>query len=314
MSRIVVATLYRFVKLRECAESQSELRALCQENGLLGTLILASEGINGTIAGSRAGVDRFREWLSRDVRFADAEYKESITDSMPFYRLKVVVKGEIVTMRVPGVDVTRTVGPYVSPQDWNSVIRDPEVVVIDCRNHFEVEVGRFAGSLDPQTEEFRGFPEFVRESLDPSRHSKIAMYCTGGIRCEKASSFMLGLGFASVRQLKGGILSYLEQVPMSESLWQGECFVFDQRVSLGHGLTEGSWVECHGCKHPVSPGNQSSPRYIEGVACPECHDQLTEERAAKLRERSRQIELAANRGGRHIGFVPDRGDDQSLRA
>ena len=305
MTQVVVASLYRFVRVRNCTDLQAELRNLCQENGILGTVILSVEGINGTLAGPRAGVDRLRRWLNRDKCFVDAEYKEATTDSMPFYRLKVLIKDEIVTMGAAGVDVTREVGSYVSPRDWNSVIRDPEVVVVDCRNHFEIEVGRFEGSRDPQTVDFRDFPDFVRSTLDRSRHDKIALYCTGGIRCEKASSFMLGLGFHSVCQLRGGILSYLEQVPRPDSLWQGECFVFDQRVSVGHGLVAGSWVQCHGCKNPVSPEDQLSPRYVLGVACPNCEDRLTEERAANLAERSRQIALASKRGGRHLGFAQD---------
>ncbi len=237
MSKWVVAALYKFVPLPDAHEWRAPLRQVCEANGLVGTLLLAPEGINGTVAGTREGLDELLRVLLRDTRFSGLEYKESYALRKPFGRMKVRMKKEIVTLGVPGIDPNRAVGEYVDAHDWNALIADPNTVVVDTRNAYETDVGMFEGALDPRTSSFRQFPEFVTRELDPSKHKRIAMYCTGGIRCEKATAFMLERGFKDVFHLRGGILRYLEQVPRSEGLWRGDCFVFDERVAVGYGLT-----------------------------------------------------------------------------
>jgi UPF0176 protein len=222
---------------------------------------------------------------------------------MPFYRMKVRLKKEIVTLGVPGISPSKKVGRYVAPEDWNALIADPDVLLIDTRNTYEYDIGSFKGAVDPHTTTFREFPEYVKNNLDPAKHKKVAMFCTGGIRCEKASAFMLEQGFEDVYHLQGGILKYLEKVPASESLWQGECFVFDQRVAVGHGLALGEYDQCHACRHPVSPEEKARDQYMEGISCPYCYDKLSEEKRASAAERQRQVELAAQRGLAHIGEV-----------
>jgi UPF0176 protein len=310
---IVVAALYQFVRLPDFREMQEPLHAQCEAAGVKGTLLLAEEGINGTISGRREGIDAVLAWLRTDVRLAELEHKESYTDAHPFYRLKIKLKKEIVTLGVPGVDPTAQVGRYVEPQDWNALIADPEVLVLDTRNDYEVEIGSFQRAIDPKTQSFREFPAFVRQHFDPAKHKKVAMFCTGGIRCEKASSFMLSEGFPEVYHLKGGILKYLEEVPAEESLWQGECFVFDHRVGVTHGLEEGEASLCFGCRRPVRPEDRLSPLYAEGICCPHCHDQLTAEQKARFAERHKQIELAKQRHTVHMGAVLPRAgsDDQA---
>lgn len=303
---IVVAALYQFAPLDDCAELREALEQVCDTNGLKGTLLLAAEGINGTIAGTRAGIDAVLAWLRSDPRLAALEHKESLHDVQPFYRMKVRLKKEIVTLGVPGIDPNVQVGQYVAPKDWNALIQDPEVVVVDTRNHYECAVGIFQGAIDPETTTFREFPEYVDQHLDPARHKKVAMYCTGGIRCEKATALMLSKGFAEVFHLQGGILKYLEEVPESESLWQGECFVFDERVTVGHGLVPGDYELCRGCRMPVSAEDRQSPDFRPGVCCPRCKDQLTEDKAARCAERHRQVELAAARNELHVGRVDER--------
>lgn len=268
----VVSTFYKFVRLPDYAEKREPLLAYCLAQGIRGTILLAEEGINGTIAGSRSTIDQVLDFLRSDPRLADLETKESYTDSQVFDRMKVKLKKEIVTLGIPSVDPMETVGTYVKPENWNAVISDPEVIVIDVRNQFEVKVGTFEGAIDPQTASFRQFPEYVRSQLDPARHKKIAMFCTGGIRCEKASSYLLSQGFEQVYHLQGGILKYLEQVPPEESLWRGECFVFDQRVTVTEGIEDGSYEMCRACGHPISPEEQQSPQYQAGVSCPYCSD------------------------------------------
>jgi UPF0176 protein len=301
VSEIVVAALYKFVSLPDCKELQQPLLDVCNRHGLKGTLLLAQEGINGTLAGSRAGIDALLQHLRSDSRMADIEHKESSAREMPFYRMKVRLKKEIVTLGVPGIDPNKKVGTYVPPEKWNALISDPDVVVVDTRNSYEYEIGTFKGAIDPHTTTFREFPEFVSKNLNPAKHRKVAMFCTGGIRCEKASSFMLEQGFDEVYHLQGGILKYLETVPAEESLWQGECFVFDQRVAVRHGLELGEYDLCHACRHPVSPEDKQSPEYEEGVSCPHCYATLTEEKRRSAAERQRQVELAMQRGDAHIG-------------
>lgn len=301
MSDIVVAALYKFASLPDYKEMQQPLLDVCNSHLIKGTLLLAQEGINGTVAGSRAGIDALLRHLRSDPRLADIEYKESPAEEMPFYRMKVRLKKEIVTLGIPGIDPSKKVGTYVPPEEWNGLISDPDVIVVDTRNSYEYEIGTFKGAIDPHTQTFREFPQFVSQNLDPSRHKKIAMFCTGGIRCEKASSFMLEQGFEEVYHLQGGILKYLEKVPSEDSLWQGECFVFDQRVAVKQGLELGEHVLCHACRHPVSPEERQSTEYEEGVSCPRCYATLSEEKRRSAAERQRQVELAMQRGDIHIG-------------
>lgn len=302
MSQIIVAALYKFAKLPDYRALQNPVLACCEANGIKGTLLLAQEGINGTVAGSRAGIDALLAFLRSDARLAALEHKESLADEMPFYRMKVRLKKEIVTLGVPGIDPNEKVGTYVTPEDWNALISDPEVLVVDTRNDYEYDIGTFRGALDPKTTTFREFPAYVKQNLDPAKHKKVAMFCTGGIRCEKATAFMLEQGFADVYHLQGGILKYLEKIPAEQSLWEGECFVFDQRVAVGHGLSVGQHDQCRSCRYPIAPEDKASPKYQEGVSCPRCFDTLSEEKRASAMERQRQVQLALQRGKQHIGI------------
>lgn len=286
----VVATFYKFVKLPDFAEKQAPLLAYCQAQGIRGTILLAPEGINGTIAGFRQAVDSVLSFVRSDPRLIDLEHKESQADSPPFDRLKVRLKKEIVTLGLPEIDPSDRVGTYVSPQEWNALISDPEVTLIDTRNDYEVSIGTFKGAQNPKTASFRQFPDYVRTHLDPTKHKKVAMFCTGGIRCEKATSLMMAQGFQEVYHLQGGILKYLEEVPPEESLWQGECFVFDQRVAVEHGLEAGTHEMCRSCGHPIAEDDKISPHYQEGISCPYCFDRLTEEKRARQQARQQQIE------------------------
>jgi UPF0176 protein len=299
--KIVVAALYKFAKLPDFKEMQPGLLDCCIKQGLYGTLLLADEGINGTVAGSQAGIEGLIVYLRADARLADLEHKVSYADEMPFTRMKVKLKKEIVTLGVEGINPNELVGTYVAPEDWNALISDPDVVLIDTRNGYECDIGTFRGATDPKTKTFRGFPAFISQNFNPERHKKIAMFCTGGIRCEKASAFMLKQGFGEVYHLQGGILKYLEKVQREKSLWEGECFVFDQRISVGHGLEVGEYEQCHGCRHPVSPEERASIQFVEGVSCPHCYGSLSEEKRVRFAERQKQSELALERGEVHIG-------------
>lgn len=301
MSKIIVAALYKFAKLPDYQERQPELFDFCVRQDLYGTLLLAEEGINGTVAGTRAGIDALIAFLRADPRFADLEHKESYADEMPFTRMKVKLKKEIVTLGVAGINPNEKVGTYVAPEDWNALISDPDVVLIDTRNGYECDIGTFRGAIDPKTTTFREFPAYVSQNFNPGKHKKVAMFCTGGIRCEKASSLMVEQGFEQVYHLQGGILKYLEKIPPAESLWQGECFVFDQRISVGHGLKVGEYEQCHGCRHPISPEDRASIQFVEGVSCPHCFSTLSEEKRSRFAERQKQTELALKRGMMHIG-------------
>jgi len=304
MTEVVVAALYKFVTLDDFHELREPLLDACLGAGVRGTLLLAHEGINGTIAGSRQGIDEVLAYLHADPRLADLEHKESTDDHLPFYRMKVKLKKEIVTMGIEGIDPNLCVGTYVKPRDWNQLIDDPEVVLIDTRNDYEYGIGSFRGALDPHTTSFREFPEYVRSHLDPGKHKKIAMFCTGGIRCEKASAFMLGEGFEEVYHLQGGILKYLEEVPEQDSAWQGECFVFDNRVAVNHALEKGQYDQCYGCRHPITEQDKLSEKYQKGVCCPRCFDSLTADQLDRFAERQKQIELAEQRGEVHVGAAP----------
>ncbi|MBL4851833.1 MAG: rhodanese-related sulfurtransferase [Gammaproteobacteria bacterium] len=300
MNTVIVA-FYHFTALDDYRELKSPLLQLCQSQGIKGSILLASEGINGTVSGCRNGVDSLLDWFGRDDRFDGISLKESYNNDQPFYRMKVKLKKEIVTMGVPDVSPVKQVGTYVSPEQWNDVISDPEVLVIDTRNDYEVAVGKFANAVDPKTETFRQFPDYVKQNIDAKKYKKVAMYCTGGIRCEKASAYMLSQGFDEVYHLQGGVLKYLETVPQEKSLWQGECFVFDNRVTVNHGLEAGSYDQCYGCRRPVSEQDMQSPHYVKGVSCPYCYNALSDAQKSRFQERQRQIELAKARGETHIG-------------
>lgn len=270
----VVVTFYKFVRLPDFAEQREPLLSYCLAQGIRGTILLAAEGINGTIAGSGEAIDSVLGFLRSDPRLANLEPKVSYADSLPFERMKVKLKKEIVTLGLPEIDPSDRVGSYVSPKEWNGLISDPEVTIIDTRNDYEVSIGTFKGAQNPQTACFRQFPDYVRHHLDPSKHKKVALFCTGGIRCEKATSFMLSQGFSEVYHLQGGILKYLEEVPAEESLWQGECFVFDQRVAVVEGLGIGSYLMCPSCGHPISKVDKIAPDDHEGISCPYCGGKL----------------------------------------
>ncbi len=303
-AQYLTAALYKFVHLPHFQSLQAPILAVCIKNNIKGTLLLAKEGINGTIAGQPDNIHKVLDYLRTDALFkdcfADLTHKESFADKHPFYRMKVRLKKEIVTLGVPGVSPTNKVGTYVKPEDWNDLINDPDVILIDTRNGYEVDIGTFKNAIDPKTTTFREFPEFV-EKLDPAKNKKIAMFCTGGIRCEKASSYMLSEGFEEVYHLQGGILKYLENVPKDESLWEGECFVFDQRVAVKHGLEVGEFDQCYACRHPLSPAEVKDGKYTAGISCPYCYDSLTEKKRASLTERQKQVILAKQRGETHIG-------------
>ncbi|HEY7885709.1 MAG TPA: rhodanese-related sulfurtransferase [Cellvibrionaceae bacterium] len=304
MNQIIVAALYKFVSLPDFEVLSEPLKDECLRLGLKGTLLLAEEGINGTVSGDRKGIDGLLAYLKADSRFVGLEHKESLYDEQPFYRMKVKLKKEIVSMGVEGIDPNHIVGTYVKPADWNALISDPEVLVVDTRNHYEYAIGTFARAIDPETETFREFPAYVKQHLDPAQHKKVAMFCTGGIRCEKATAFMKEQGFNEVYHLEGGILKYLEQVPAEQSLWQGECFVFDNRVAVDHELQKGSYDQCHGCRHPITEQDKQSPLYMQGVSCPRCHDKLTDLQKLRFAERQKQIGLARARNQVHLGAPP----------
>lgn len=304
-SSVTVAALYRFTPIADPAALRDALEGTCKAQGIKGTLLVAHEGINGTIAGSADGIAHVVDFIRALPDCADTDVKYSHASGMPFYRMKVRIKREIVTMGVEGIDPRASVGTYVSPQDWNALIADPETIVIDTRNDYEVAAGTFERAIDPRTATFREFPGWFRREreklLGEGKTPKVAMFCTGGIRCEKSTAFLKAEGIDQVYHLKGGILKYLEEVPEEESLWRGECFVFDERVTVGHGLALGSHVLCRACRRPVDEEGRSSPLYEDGVSCAGCYDERTEEQRASARERDRQEKLARARGISHIG-------------
>jgi len=303
-ARYLVAAFYRFVALPDYRAVRENLQQKCEELGLLGSILLAQEGINGTVSGSEANVRRLFADLNADQRLGNLPYKESWAKKQPFYRMKVRLKKEIVSLGIEGVDPSRMVGEYVPPQEWNALISREDVRVIDTRNHYEYHLGTFKGAEDPNTRSFRDFPQWVSSHLRPESDRNIAMFCTGGIRCEKATSYLLSLGFENVYHLDGGILNYLETVDEADSLWQGDCFVFDNRVTVDHRLSEGDFEVCPACRMPLTAEDRESPMFELHVSCPRCHHRLTESRRQGLLERARQIELAAARGESHIGTKP----------
>jgi UPF0176 protein len=298
---LTVAALYHFARFPDPAALKPGLLEVCLAQGVKGSLLLAPEGINGTIAGPREGIDVALEAIRALPGCEKLEWKESFADSMPFGRMKVKLKREIVTMGQPDVDPLARVGNYVAPKDWNALISDPETVVIDTRNDYEVAIGTFQGAVDPGTRAFGEFPDWWQANRERFAGKRIAMFCTGGIRCEKSTNYLLGQGVNHVFHLKGGILKYLEEVPEEQSLWQGQCFVFDDRVSVGHGLVPGGLKVCGACRRPVVAADQADPVYEEGVCCPACLTEYTTEDRARFRERHRQMLLAAERGQQHLG-------------
>ena len=298
---LTIAALYHFTKLDDPAALRGPLLDLCLAQGVKGSLLLAGEGVNGTIAGPRAGIDAVLAHLRALPGCAELEWKESHAEDMPFGRMKVKLKREIVTMGVPGVDPRASVGHYVAPQDWNTLIAAPDVAVIDTRNDYEVGLGTFRGAVDPGTRSFRDFPAWWQANRERFHNKRIAMFCTGGIRCEKSTNYLLSQGISDVFHLKGGILKYLEDVPAAQSLWQGECYVFDARVSVGHGLVPGKNSSCGACRRPVTPEGRAHPDYEEGVCCAACVNDYSEADRARFRERQRQMELARARGEKHLG-------------
>ncbi|WP_082990147.1 oxygen-dependent tRNA uridine(34) hydroxylase TrhO [Woeseia oceani] len=297
-----VVSFYRFVDVPEPAAIQRNLQALCEKEALLGTVLLADEGFNGTLAGSADGIAAILQWLQDTLQLptpVDARWTEA--DAAPFRKLRIRIKNEIVTLGRPDIRPQQRTGQHVSPREWNTLLDDPATLVIDTRNHYEIEVGTFPGALDPGTDSFRQFPEFVEQLDVNDRDRPVAMFCTGGIRCEKASALMQELGFSQVYQLQGGILNYLSTTADDDNRWDGECFVFDSRVAVDRDLAEGGYEQCHACRRPLSADDLQSADYREGVSCPQCINELESERELRLEERRRQVRLARERGGQHIG-------------
>ncbi len=296
-----IAALYRFVRLDDYETLREPLLQFCDARGIRGTLLLAKEGINGTISGTKKGISEVLDFLRRDDRLADLDCKFSYNIDRPFLRMKVKLKNEIVTMGRADIDPSQCVGRYATPMQWNVLVDDPECLVIDTRNDYEVEIGTFKGAVNPGTARFRDFPEWVEQHLDPEKHKKVAMFCTGGIRCEKSTSLLVSMGFEDVWHLQGGILNYLEKMPEDQTRWEGECFVFDSRVSVDHGLKKGRYDQCYACRFPISEAEKASHLYVPGVSCPRCHDAHSEAQILRFKERQKQISLAKDRGEAHIG-------------
>lgn len=305
MSDTVVCALYKFVALENHQALKQPLLNQMLDKDIRGSLLLAKEGINGTVAGSRQAIDELLLWLESDPLFNNllnpVERKESLCDKMPFKRSRVKLKKEIVTMGLENIDPRHSAGTYVEPEDWNQLISDPDVMVIDTRNDYEIQVGTFQNAINPETQSFREFPDYVNNKLDRNKDKKVAMFCTGGIRCEKSTALLKELGFEEVYHLKGGILKYLEDIPEDESLWEGECFVFDDRVTVNHRLEKGQYDQCHGCRLPIKESDKASEKYEKGVSCPHCFDSLSDNQIRRFRQRQTQIELANLRGEAHIG-------------
>ena len=303
---VMVCALYKFVSLPEYRTLQAPVLETMLSYPIRGTLLLAAEGINGTIAGDPADVIEFLGWLQGRPGLGEIDTKISWTDAAPFKRSRVKLKKEIVTMGVEGIDPAQSAGTYVEPEDWNALVDDPDVLLVDTRNGYEIEVGQFENAVDPKTTTFREFPDFARTQLDPTRHKKVAMYCTGGIRCEKSTAFLRQIGFENVYHLKGGILNYLEKVPESDSRWRGECFVFDERVTVDHDLEKGSYDQCHACRRPISENDKDHAHYQQGVSCPHCYGERTDADRQRYAEREKQVALAEKSGRIHIGPSRDK--------
>ena len=312
----IVAALYQFVSLDNPASWRDRLKEICEHCQLMGTLLVASEGLNGTVSGRHSGIRTFADWLQNNTPFTGLEIKYALHDELPFHRMKVRLKKEIVTMGQPKIKPSEQAGIYVAPNEWNQLISDPDVLVVDTRNSYETAIGKFRGATDPKTATFREFPAWAKalaERPATERPRKIAMYCTGGIRCEKSTALMKSIGFDEVYHLKGGILKYLEETPEDNSLWEGECFVFDSRVSVDHRLQQGSYQLCHACKMPLSTDDMAAEQYVASVSCPNCFEKTTEQQRLRFSERARQVELARKRGTQHIGTGPLRAKKSEQR-
>ena len=301
MPNIVVSALYHFATLDNFEDMRAPLTRVMQDNAVKGTLLLAREGINGTVAGSRDGIDALLAYIRSDARLKGVITKESYHDAMPFHRTKVKLKREIVTMGVEGIDPTHIVGTYVKPEDWNALISDPDVVVVDTRNDYEVGIGSFKGAINPETETFREFPKYVADNLAGAKDKKVAMFCTGGIRCEKSTAYLKQQGFKDVFHLEGGILKYLEEVAVDKSLWEGECFVFDSRVAVKHDLEKGQYDQCYACRMPITEDDKKNPNYVKGISCHHCYDSKSETQKKRYADREKQVQLAEGSGAEHIG-------------
>jgi len=302
-NEILVAALYKFVEINNLLSLKDNLYKICEENNIMGTILIADEGINGTISGKDNQIKQTISSLLSDERFSNLEIKYSSTDRQPFHRMKVRLKKEIVTIGLPEINPNKKVGTYVKPEDWNDLISDPNVIVIDTRNKYETKIGSFQNAIDPETLSFREFPSWVKKFKNSKDHTnkKIAMFCTGGIRCEKASSLMKEEGFKDVYHLQGGILKYLEKIDKENSLWDGECFVFDQRVCLTDELEVGSYKMCFACRMPITEDEMLNEKYIEGISCIYCYDKTTKEKKERFGSRQKQILLAKERGEKHLG-------------
>ncbi|MCV2885256.1 rhodanese-related sulfurtransferase [Aestuariibacter sp. AA17] len=301
MTQYVVCALYKFVALENYKEMREPLTQTLEANNIKGTLLLAEEGINGTVSGSREGIDNLLAYLNSDDRINPISFKESLHEVQPFYRTKVKLKKEIVTMGVEGIDPRKTVGTYVKPSEWNALISDPDVILVDTRNDYEIEIGTFKNAVNPNTKTFREFPQYVKENLDPEKHKKVAMFCTGGIRCEKSTAYLKEQGFDEVYHLEGGILQYLEDVPKEETMWEGDCFVFDNRVAVNHDLEKSEFDQCYACRLPITEEDMQSDKFESGVSCPKCFGTHSDDQIARFREREKQVNLARERNEEHVG-------------
>jgi UPF0176 protein len=312
MATYVICALYKFATLDNLENLKKPLLSIMKQHEVYGTLLLAKEGINGTVASTREGIDSLLHYINQQPSLSPISHKESYSDEMPFKRSKVKLKKEIVTMGVNGIDPTHISGTYVKPKDWNALISDPNVTLIDTRNDYEVKIGTFHNAINPNTETFREFPQYVKNNLDPGKNKKIAMYCTGGIRCEKSTAYLKEQGFDEVYHLEGGILKYLEDVPQAETMWEGECFVFDERVAVDHDLSPGSYDQCYACRMPITEEQKLSAQYIKGVSCDLCFNKMTPGQKERFAERQKQILLASSRGEKHIGTKVPSGSETSV--
>ncbi|MDB4026060.1 rhodanese-related sulfurtransferase [Candidatus Thioglobus sp.] len=298
---LTICALYKFTRLDDFEEIQGPLKIFLESLNIRGTLLLAKEGVNGTISGDNDSIMESLDYLQKDQRLVGLEYKFSYSEKPPFKRLKVKLKKEIVTLGVSDIDPIFSSGTYVKPADWNELVNDPDVVLIDTRNNYEFEIGSFKGSINPNTETFREFPDYTKNNLEKYRDKKIAMFCTGGIRCEKSTAYLKSKGFENVFHLQGGILKYLEEVKEDESLWEGECFVFDDRVAVKHNLELGKYDQCHACRFPITDEDKEHPHYEKGASCPRCYGTKNSSQVSRYREREKQVQLAKSRGESHIG-------------
>jgi len=312
-TQYVTCALYKFVALPNYGSIRHPLLKVMTDNQVYGTLLLAAEGINGTISGTRENIDSVLHWIGQQPGLENIDTKESFDDEIPFYRTKVKLKKEIVTMGVEGIDPRQVVGTYVKPEDWNDLISDPDVLVVDTRNDYELQIGTFKNAIAPKTTSFREFPEWANNNIDRTSNKKIAMFCTGGIRCEKSTAYMKEQGFDQVYHLEGGILKYLEKVPKDQSLWQGECFVFDNRVAVDQDLKRGSYDQCHACRMPITEQEKNLDSYQEGLSCHHCYGILSEEQKQRFAQRQKQVQLAKARGEEHIGSAAQQ-DTERRRA